>query len=193
MKGRDIWPVITTVTLLLLMALISGTFSASDIARVQQIEWTTITNIYERVARHSDGWYTVPKSAFNIKCDVKKEGYHLCFCNSSDYKSCQRCPVLATLCEYDYPYWKMIESIYTSGRDYSPLWPEIPIVGSEQKLETQIGFAVIFEINNYIKIYNPINVEELSTFSVNDIWKIETVSFDKIKPVSLIKKGKLDE
>jgi len=182
--------IISTISMLGIVYASHSIRFKEDVAKVKLAKWTTITNSYEKVIRRGASWNMTSGKIFNVKCKIKEHGTTYCFCKSSDYTTCQRCPVSDTWCEYDYYDWQIIESLELSGTNYIPEWPSIIVVGNNQKLEETIRFKVVFETSEEkIKVYIPENIDELKKFISEDWWQIKFDTENKIKPIKIIEEG----
>ena len=159
-----------------------------SVAQVIEIHWLTTTNVYEKVRKHHDKWYSAPAKAYNIKCEQKQQGSDYCFCPPDrDYKLCQKCPVFAAYCNYDIDEWVLLESINTDGTDYTPVWPDVITIGSNQKTTSEISFEVLLRTGlNEIEIYRPDNIVDYEKFIVGDVWKIKPHASSSVRPLKIL-------
>ena len=159
-----------------------------NMAQVIEVHWLTTTNLYEKVYKHHSGWNSTPRGAHNVKCYSKHRGKQYCFCKNDKYDGCQVCPAYDMFCEYDTYDWMLLESINTDGTDYHPIWPDVIVVGDDQKTESYIRFEVLFRTrNNEIEIYKPDNLYDFEKFIIGDVWKIKYNPVGSTKPIKLIK------
>ena len=161
-----------------------------DRAQVAGVHWVTITNTYEKATRRHANWFSAPKRAYNVKCERKQHGWQYCFCgDAKDYSDCSKCPVRDMFCEYDVDEWVGVETITMDGTDYSPKWPDVCVVGPNQKSNAEIRFEVVFRTKDgELEVYKPDNLYDYKRFVIGDVWKVKVDEVSSIRPLKVVAK-----
>jgi len=91
-----------------------------------------------------------------------------------------QCPVYDNWCSYDYYEWSPLGSNTTHGNTLLVQSPDIRAVGSEQRVELEEHYEVIFRNGDESWTYHPSNLSEFQQFS--GLWRVKVNRFGLVFP-----------